>query len=82
MTDLRAEGPLLRADARANRARLIAAAREVFRQRGLEAEMREVADTVDSAPREPEGRIGQQLGHYLIEARIGSGNISIVGTGA
>lgn len=44
MMDLHADGPLLRADARANRVRLIEAAREVFRERGLEAEMREVAE--------------------------------------
>jgi AcrR family transcriptional regulator len=33
-----------RADARANRARLIAAAHEVFRERGLDAEMKEIAE--------------------------------------
>jgi AcrR family transcriptional regulator len=36
--------PPLRADARANRARLIEAAHEVFRERGLDAEMREIAE--------------------------------------
>lgn len=34
----------VRADARANRARLVAAAQEVFRERGLDAEMKEIAD--------------------------------------
>ncbi|MBI2760511.1 MAG: helix-turn-helix transcriptional regulator [Chloroflexi bacterium] len=33
-----------RADARANRARLIDAAHEVFRERGIDAEMKEIAD--------------------------------------
>ena len=33
-----------RADARANRARLIAAAHDVFRERGLDAEMKEIAE--------------------------------------
>jgi AcrR family transcriptional regulator len=36
--------PILRADARANRIRLIAAAHEVFRERGLDAEMKEIAE--------------------------------------
>ncbi len=36
--------PAERADARANRARLIAAAHDVFRERGLEAEMKEIAE--------------------------------------
>jgi serine/threonine-protein kinase len=39
---------------------------------------RDVADTVDSTPREVDGRIGQQLGHYLLEARIGSGGMGTV----
>lgn len=36
--------PFERADARANRARLIAAAHEVFRERGLDAEMKLIAE--------------------------------------
>src|SRR3712207_3627265 len=36
--------PAERADARANRARLIAAAHEVFRERGLDAEMKLIAE--------------------------------------
>jgi len=36
--------PAERADARANRARLMAAAREVFRERGPDAEMKEIAE--------------------------------------
>jgi AcrR family transcriptional regulator len=36
--------PAERADARANRRRLIAAAHELFRERGLDAEMKEIAD--------------------------------------
>ena len=36
--------PTERADARANRARLIAAARELFRERGADAEMKEIAE--------------------------------------
>jgi AcrR family transcriptional regulator len=36
--------PIERADARANRARLIAAARAVFRERGPDAEMKEIAE--------------------------------------
>jgi len=39
--------PLLRADARANRTRLIDAAHAVFRERGLDAEMKEIADRAD-----------------------------------
>src|SRR5438105_5886550 len=39
-----AEPAALRADARANRLRVIEAARAVFRERGLEAEMREIAE--------------------------------------
>src|SRR5438477_7756346 len=39
-----AEPAALRADARANRVRVIEAARAVFRERGLEAEMREIAE--------------------------------------
>jgi AcrR family transcriptional regulator len=35
---------VFRADARANRARLIDAAHEVFRERGIDAEMKEIAD--------------------------------------
>jgi AcrR family transcriptional regulator len=35
---------VFRADARANRARLIEAAHEVFRERGIDAEMKEIAD--------------------------------------
>ena len=38
------EQPTLRADARANRLRLIEAAHEVFRDCGLDAEMKEIAD--------------------------------------
>jgi AcrR family transcriptional regulator len=37
------DGPSLRADARANRERILAAARELFAERGLEVEMREIA---------------------------------------
>ena len=36
--------PIERADARANRARLIAAAHELFRERGADAEMKEIAE--------------------------------------
>jgi AcrR family transcriptional regulator len=36
--------PAVRADARANRERLIAAAHEVFRERGIDAEMKEIAE--------------------------------------
>lgn len=36
--------PLLRADAQANRIRLIEAAHEVFRERGLDAEMKAIAE--------------------------------------
>lgn len=36
--------PVLRADARANRTRLIEAAHAVFRERGLDAEMKEIAE--------------------------------------
>jgi len=37
------DGPVLRADAARNRARIVAAAREVFAERGLDAPMEEVA---------------------------------------
>jgi AcrR family transcriptional regulator len=36
--------PALRADARANRTRIIEAAHEVFRERGVDAEMKEIAE--------------------------------------
>jgi len=36
--------PLLRSDAQANRARLVEAARAVFAERGVQAEMKEIAD--------------------------------------
>jgi serine/threonine protein kinase len=39
----------------------------------------EVADTVDSAPREEiSGHVGKQLGQFVLEARIGSGGMGTV----